>query len=128
MEEGLIPKMSNFKGHMSTFKQSLRNIGMRLQQLRPTILINVKNSPFRRRRGSYGEAANIKRSVHNAEVLLSNPQGPPRLDNSNRITNPSQARPNAQNLLNFVSKSERKSIRKMARGYDKPAKRGKYHL
>jgi len=128
MKEGVIPHFSKLKGHMGGFRQSLRHIGVRLQQLRPSIIINTKNSPFKRKRGSFGEASIIKRRIQRAEVLTSEYGGPPRLDEANRMTNPSQARPNTQNLLQFVSKDEKKSIRKMSRKYDKPRKKKGYRL
>jgi len=125
MQEGVMPRFNKLKGQMGGFRQSLRHIGVRLSQLRPSILINTKNSPFKRKRGSFGEASIIKRRIERAEVLTSDYGGPPRLDDSNRMTNPSQAVPNTQNLLQFVSKDEKKSIRKMSRKYDRPRKKGK---
>ena len=125
MQDGVMPRFNKLKGQIGGFRQSLRHIGVRLSQLRPSILINTKNSPFKRKGGSYGEASIIKRRIERAEVLTADYGGPPRLDESNRMTSPTQAVPNPQNLLQFVSKDEKKSIRKMSRKYDRPRKKGK---
>tara|TARA_Y100001968_G_C18941832_1_gene519103 strand:- start:75 stop:581 length:507 start_codon:yes stop_codon:yes gene_type:complete len=128
MQEGVVPRLNKLKGHMGNFKQSLRNVGVRIQQLRPSILSNTRNTPFVRKRGSFGDASIIKRRVQRAEVLTAGTGGPPKLDYGNQLRSATQAKPNTQNLLQFVSKEEKRTIRKISRKYDRPKRKGGYRL
>ena len=128
MQEGVVPRLNKLKGHMGNFKQSLRNIGVRVQQLRPSILSNTRNTPFVRKRGSFGDASIIKRRVQRAEILTAGTGGPPKLDYGNQLRSANQAKPNTQNLLQFVSKEEKRTIRKMSKKYERPKRKGGYQL
>ena len=113
MKEGLVPKDTKLKGHLNNFKQSLRTIGVRLDQLRPSILTNSRNSAFKRKRGTFGEASLISRRVTNARVLTApSPGGPPQLNDRNAMTDSYQAKQNPDNLVQFVSRKEKRFMKK----------------
>ncbi|MBT6973147.1 MAG: hypothetical protein HOA04_08620 [Euryarchaeota archaeon] len=113
MKEGLVPKNTAMKGHLNSFRQSLRTIGVRLDQLRPSILTNSRNSAFKRKRGTFGEASLITRRVTNARVLTApSPGGPPLLNDRIAMTDSYQAVQNPDNLVQFVSRKEKRFMKK----------------
>jgi hypothetical protein len=117
MKEGLVPKNTKLKGHLNNFKQSLRTIGVRLDQLRPSILTNSRNSAFKRKRGTFGEASLISRRVTNARVLTApSPGGPPLMNDRIAMTHSSQAKQNPDNLVQFVSRKEKRFMKKQNKG------------
>ena len=108
-----MPKNTVMKGHLNSFRQSLRTIGVRLDQLRPSILTNSRNSAFKRKRGTFGEASLITRRVTNARVLTApSPGGPPLLNDRIAMTDSYQAVQNPDNLVQFVSRKEKRFMKK----------------